>query len=233
MIGTFLQVDLVFEPAFAFPGEKFVVVAPSGAEVSSDDVPLKRLGNKWTGIAPIEPPAIWVTLGPAEAVVDAARKILPIASGPLITLRDTEFSIVALRGSAYGAILRGKRFADLIAFDLAPRSAPLRHREFRVDYVYSSPERITISGMPGGLLRATVTVSSTGIDVDYSTLFDLSGTLRILDKEFTIPQQPPASIRRVNYLFSIPEIPAFRAFSQPFARSPEGVPGPKATASAN
>lgn len=230
MIGLLTHVELSVNPPFAFPGERFFVSASAGAEVSSNDVDLKRREGGWAGVAPAVPPEIWAILGPPEAPSDAAKIALPIAQGLTMTLQGIDFTVVALYGGGYGAILRGKRFADLVAFDLAPRSAPLRRRQFNPDYVYSSPNRITISGVPGGLLRATVTITPSGMSVEYSTLFDLSGSLLILDTEFAIVQMPPASVQRVNYLFANSNAPMFRDLSHSFANSPDGVSGARPTA---
>jgi hypothetical protein len=193
-----LQLAIQFEPAFAFPGEKFAVVAPNNASVSSI-IPLSKSGSRWFGIAPEKPIEVLATIGESGAFTDATKRTLPIAT-------DTKYIVgaitaVLLQSGAYGAILNGKRFADLFVFDVAARSSPQRRREFRVDYLYAGPNQITISGEAGGVLKAAATISQTGIDVFYSTLFDVGGKLHILDREFDIPRSKPGTVGKIRYSF--------------------------------
>lgn len=193
------QLAVHFEPAFAFPGERFAVVAPSGATVASSTVSFTRNGTRWLGIAPDSPPEVVATIGEPGAFTDATERTLPIAAGK--QYRVGAIDVVLMKSGTYGAILNGQRYADVLEFDLAARSSPQRRREFKVDYIYSGPKQMTLSGEAGGVLRAAATISPTGIEVYYSTLFDLRGKLRILDREFDIPQSGPGTGGKVRYSF--------------------------------
>lgn len=193
------QLAIQFEPAFAFPGERFAVVAPSGASVSSDKVAFTRTRNMWIGTAPNSPPEILATIGDLGAFTDATKSTLPIASAKKYEVGA--ITVVLMQGGGYGAILNGKRYAELFVFDIAARSSPQRNRDFSVDYIYSGPQQLTLSGKTGGVLRVAATISPTGIDVYYSTLFDLVGKLRILDRESDIPQSKPGTTGRIRYSF--------------------------------
>jgi len=195
----FAQLAMHFEPAFVFPGERFAVVAQSGASVTSNAVLFQRRGDRWLGTAPASPIEIVATLGQPGSFSDATKRILPVATNKRYTVGAT--TIVLLQGGGYAAILDGKRFADLFVFNLSARSSPVRPREFIAGYIYAGPTQITILGEAGGVVRAAATITAAGIDVNCSTLFDVAGKLKILNREFEFPRSPPGFTRRMSYEF--------------------------------
>lgn len=195
----FAQLAISFEPAFAYPGERFAVVAPAQAMVSADGISFVQSGGRWLGVAPSAPTTIFATLGQAGQFSDATSKTFPIATSQ--HYRVGKMEVVLLQGGAYAAVFDGKRYADLVAFDLAARSAPQRGRDFRVDYVYAGPGRLSLSGTAGGVLRAVVTVTPGNVEITYATLFDLSGSIQVLGQEFTVPQSSPGTVGSLSYPF--------------------------------
>jgi hypothetical protein len=185
----FAQIDLRFEPAFAYPGERFTVVTDARARVSADGLAFSGGNGTWVARAPQEPVEIWSTIGADGSVEAAKSKALPVASGAPTAIGS--LLVVPLHGDSYAAILNGRRFAELISFELAPRSAPMRERRFNIDYRYFGGTSATLLGDAGGLMRIAVRVANEEIRVDYLTLFDLNGTMRILGKEFAISQSAP------------------------------------------
>jgi hypothetical protein len=195
------QLEIQFEPAFVYPSERYEVIVPVGVEVEASDGSVRKSRGKWFGTASGRPVEIWAKMSEDGRLVDVTKKSLKIAARRPRSLGDTAFAIVELNGGSYGAILEGKRFADLISFDLAPRSAPSRLRPYEVDYVYLGPDRFTLSGMPDGLMRTTITATKLGIEVEYSGLFSLKGTVRILGTPFQIRDLKPAEVGKISYPF--------------------------------
>jgi len=192
------QLAIHFEPAFAFPGERITVVAPSSATVSST-IHFSRSGTRWIGTAPPSPVEVLATMGLPGAFTDATKQVLPIGTNKKYTFG--EITVVLLQGGAYGAILKGRRYADLFVFDIAARSSPQRKRVFTTDYFYAGPNQLTLSGVAGGVIRAAATLAPGGIDVYYSTLFEVGGKLRVLDREFDIPQSMAGTVGKIHYSF--------------------------------
>ena len=187
-----IALTLVFEPAFVFPGETFAVKTAQDAFVTSDDVRFTKSDRSWVGVAPTQPAEVWATIGPPGAYTDATVRTLPVASGPPMTVGD--LSIVPLHRGAYGAILGGKRFADFALFELAARGAPLRKREFRVTSIYRSPNRITLYGDAGGVLQLVITAVPEKVQIAYTALFDVRGSMTVLGTPLHIPQSSPGTI---------------------------------------
>ena len=193
--------DIHIEPAFVFPGERFVVTAPQDATVELDGVRLRRDGSRWIGEAPSKTAEIWAAIVQNGELADVSKETLPVASGRVYKLNAVDFTLVEVPGSGYAAILNGRRFADFPWFRLAPRSAPLRHRLIAFDYTYFSEDRITLSGKPDGLMRTTIGITPKGIELSYSSLFDLSGIVGILDRQFELKDIKPSETGSVVYPF--------------------------------
>jgi hypothetical protein len=189
LIAFLPQIEVSFEPAFAFPGERFAVVTSVPANVSAKDVVFAKSGNKWIGKAPSKPCEVWATIGEEGAYTDASMRVLPIAaSNPIGRIGSIE--LVPMQGGAYGAILGKQRFPSLVSFTLAPRSAPMRERLFAIDYVYVGGGHATLSGEAGGLVRAVANIYPSRIEVTCLSLFDLKGTVNIAGQQFSIDAKP-------------------------------------------
>ena len=183
-----------FEPAFAFPGERFAVITSQPASVTSRKLSLKASGDRWIGDAPNEPVEIFATIGPADAYTDAAMKVLPVAKGSPIA-KIGGLQIVPMHGDIYGAVLGRNRFPSIIRFKLAPRSAPERERPFRIDYVYVGTDTATLSGDAGGLVRASAHLTPNSVVLTCVALFDVRGNIDILGNRFTIASSPGEKTR--------------------------------------
>ena len=193
--------DLHIEPAFVFPGESFKIIAPSNATLEIDGIKLRRNGSDWIGRASDKTAEVWAKIVQNGELLDVTKTQLPVASGRTYPLRTADFELVEIPSSKYAAILNGKRFAELVSFMLAPRSAPIRHRPIDFDYVYFGNDRITLSGKPDGLIRTIIEITSQGIELSYSSLFDLSGTVTILDKQFEFKNIKPSETGKFSYPF--------------------------------
>lgn len=184
MIAILAALDISFEPAFAFPGERFAVITSEPASVTSQKLSFKASGDRWIGVAPNEPIEIFATIGPPDAYTDAAMKVLPVAKGlPIASIGDLQ--IVPMHGDIYGAVLGRKRFPSIIRFNLAPRSAPERERPFRIDYVYVGNDAATLSGDAGGLLRASAHFTVGGVVLTCVALFDVKGSVDVFGSRIT------------------------------------------------
>ena len=194
MIALLAVLEISFEPAFVFPGERFTVVTSAPATVSSAMVSLNAHGDVWHGIGPRAPAEIYATIGPADAYTDAAMKVLPVAAGPPIG-NIGGLQIVPMPAGVYGAILGKKRFPSLVNFSLAPRSAPERERPFEIDYVYIGENTATLSGDAGGLVRASVHITPGKVVVTCAARFHVTGRIYILGEGFQIASLPSTKTR--------------------------------------
>lgn len=170
--------EISFDPAFAFPGERFAVITSQPATVTSHMLPFRASRDRWIGVAPPGPIEIFATVGPPDAYTDAAMKVLPVAKGSAIA-KIGDLQIVPMHGEIYGAVLGRKRFPSIVSFSLAPRSAPERERPFRIDYVYVGNNTATLSGDAGGLVRASAHVTGGGVVLTCVALFDVAGSVEI------------------------------------------------------
>jgi len=193
LIMLLAQLDISFEPAFVFPGEAFRVHTRAQANVSSPDLRFIRRGDVWQGVGPMENAEIYATIGPEGAFTDAVMEVLPVAKNkPIANVGGLE--VVPMQGDLYGAILAGKRFASLVSFSLAPRSAPERDRPFEVDYVYVGTDSVTLAGNAGGLLRASVHIEPGRLTFNGVPLFEFTGTISLLGDRREISSSPGGRI---------------------------------------
>lgn len=187
MIGSAL--DMTFVPAFVFPGQHFAVHTSQPAQVSADGIMFVKRQDSWAARAPAKPVDIWATIGQEGAYTDVAKRTLPVASGNRIG-RIGNMDIVPMHGGAYGAIIAGKRFSSIVTFDLAPRSAPMRPRPFNIDYAYVSAAKATLSGLAGGIIRASAQIEHGRITLTYVPLFEVTGAINLLGTRIDITGEP-------------------------------------------
>jgi hypothetical protein len=189
LIAFLLQIDISFQPAFAFPGESVAVTTNVPADVSAEGVRMTKSGAGWQLVAPDKPTEIWATIGPKDAYTDASMRVLPIAvSQPIGKIGN--ILLVPMHGGAYGAAIGNQRFPSLVSFELAPRSAPNRPRSFVIDYAYVGSHHATLSGEAGGLVRAVANIYPSRIELTCISLFDLKGTVNIAGQQFSIDAKP-------------------------------------------
>jgi hypothetical protein len=55
LIAFLLQIDISFQPAFAFPGESVAVTTNVPADVSAEGVRMTKSGAGWQLVAPDKP----------------------------------------------------------------------------------------------------------------------------------------------------------------------------------
>ncbi|HET6644240.1 MAG TPA: hypothetical protein VFG65_01950 [Fimbriimonadales bacterium] len=185
MIGLLLAAQLgglSIEPQFSLPGERFEIRGLGAAEISRPDgMEIIRRGGKVYGVAKGPGASFWATLGPEGAFADAVHFYPPVASGPAIDVGDLAIFPV---GDNYGLIARDRgserRWAKIVALDIAVRSGPRHERPFKPDYVYTGSDSVTFVGSPDKVARLSIRVDASGAHVELVALYDLGGTITIL-----------------------------------------------------
>ncbi|MCL6622982.1 MAG: hypothetical protein K6T17_00005 [Fimbriimonadales bacterium] len=221
LLTGLLYPQLIFEPAFVFPGERFALRWEEhvrGQEASfkftgSENVSLWKEGEVLYGIVKSPAPArFWLWAFRGTSVEDVTEVSVPVAlcpkprdpltpspQGPWFLRGEERWVALVPLENNYGLWIhkRGEeyRLAPVVALFLGARYAPLREREIRKNYLYGGARHVTLLASVSDLARLTLVVEPTRVFASLTARYDLQGEWRLLGKKFDVRLSPGETMR--------------------------------------
>lgn len=218
MIGTTLALSLMsylqvtFEPAFVFPGERFTFHLGNqtqGSEVffrftGLENVKVWQEDGQILGVVKSSAPArFWIWIAENHSLLDGMEVQVPVAlcsapfappvhssHGPWIVDRERrQVALVPLQEN-YGLWIltehKNLRLAPLSGCFIGARHGPVRERKIHWEYLYAGKNHITLLADVAGVARLAIVIQPARVLATLTALYDVRGEWWLLGRKYEI-----------------------------------------------